>query len=284
MSYIKPEYLAANRATWNALTELHKESNFYNIEQFKKKRNSLNSIELDEIGGLVEGKKLLHLQCHFGMDTLSFAHLGAKVTGVDIADASIELACQLRDDLGLNAHFLASDVYGLSQNLQDSFDIVYTSYGAIGWLPDMSKWAEQIAHFLKEGGFFYMAEFHPAIYMYEWANNFALKYSYFNEKPLIETITESYTNQKIQPQVSYTWNHSISEIVNSLLNVGLELEFINEFPYSVYNCFPNLKEIEKGKYRFKEPYHHLPHTFSLKARKKISHKPAQGGRIEWDEE
>lgn len=275
---LSDEYLAANRATWNALTELHQQSHFYNVEQFKKTRNSLNAIELAEIGE-VKDKSLLHLQCHFGMDTLSFAELGANVTGADLSDASIRLACQLRDELGLEGNFVASDVYALKENLTGKFDIVYTSYGAIGWLPDLKQWAGIISHFLKEGGYFYMVEFHPVIYMYEWANNFALKYSYFNERPVIETISESYTNQKLKPQVSYTWNHSLSEIVNALLGEGLQLEFLNEYNYSVYNCFPHLKEIEKGKYRFKPPYHHLPHTFSLRARKRTQKNHTQSGRI-----
>ncbi|PIY08164.1 MAG: SAM-dependent methyltransferase [Flexibacter sp. CG_4_10_14_3_um_filter_32_15] len=275
------DYLEANKKMWNSLTEAHRDSNFYNVAQFKKDRNSLNAIEINEVGD-VKGKSLLHLQCHFGMDTLSWANMGAKVTGMDMSDASIELAGELSREIETPANFVVSDVYSLRDNLQGEFDIVFTSYGAIGWLPDLNKWAEIVANYIKEGGFFYMVEFHPVIYMYEWGNNFALQYSYFNESSIVEEVEQSYTGDRHkQKQVSYSWNHSISEIINSLLSQGLQLEFFNEYEYSVYNCFPNLKEIEKGKFRFKPPYDKLPHTFSLKVRKPFSKKKISG-RIDVD--
>ena len=138
----------------------------------KQADDVLTPIELAEVGD-VKGKNLLHLQCHFGMDSLNWARKGAKVTGVDLSDEAIGEAKKLNDELGMDAHFICCNVYDLHPDsskqfaTQDklkasSFDIVFTTYGVIGWLPDLNKWAEIIAYYLKPGGLFYLAEFHPA--------------------------------------------------------------------------------------------------------------------------
>ncbi len=152
-----------NRQSWNELTPLHFNSEFYDVEGFKQGKTSLNHIELNEIGDVSE-KKLLHLQCHFGMDTLSFARMGADVTGVDLSDEAIRTAQQLSSELNIPARFIQSNVYEIDQKLDEKFDIVYTSYGAINWLNDLDLWAKIIDRFLKPGGKFYIIEFHPFIY------------------------------------------------------------------------------------------------------------------------
>ena len=133
----------------------------YNVEGFKAGRITLNDIEIEEIGA-VEGKSLLHLQCHFGMDTMSWARLGAEATGVDLSDASIDLANELNAELGLGTRFIRSNVYDLPDVLDGEFDIVYTSLGALCWLPDLTRWGQVIARFLKPGGTFYVRDEHPA--------------------------------------------------------------------------------------------------------------------------
>ena len=154
-------YMKNNRAHWNEITPIHAQSDFYDLEGFKKGRSSmLYPIEIDEMGD-VGGKSLLHLQCHFGMDTLSWARLGAKVTGVDFSDKAIELACSLSKELNIEANFVLSNIYDLPENLKGEFDIVYTSGGVLCWLHNLKRWAEIIAHFLKPGGFFYILEGHP---------------------------------------------------------------------------------------------------------------------------
>ena len=172
------QYFAANRDLWNQRTAVHKDSSFYNLEGFKKGETVLTAVELKELGD-VKGKKLLHLQCHFGMDSLDWARRGADVTGIDLSDAAITEAQQLNDELGLNARFVCCNVYDLHpqykassktppmEGLEEAFDIVFTSYGVVGWLPDLDKWAEIIAHYLAPGGIFYMAEFHPVVWMFD---------------------------------------------------------------------------------------------------------------------
>ncbi|WP_203532496.1 class I SAM-dependent methyltransferase [Draconibacterium halophilum] len=145
------DYININKKLWDNKTDIHYKSDFYDVNAFIKGKDSLNPIELELLGN-IEGKKILHLQCHFGQDTISLARHGAQATGVDFSEKAIEKARQLNEQLGTDARFIQSDVYKLSEVLNEKFDIVYTSYGVIGWLPDMKKWATMIEHFLKPGG------------------------------------------------------------------------------------------------------------------------------------
>jgi len=256
-----------NRESWNELTTLHADSSFYDVEGFKKGKTSLNHIEIEELGN-IECKKLLHLQCHFGIDTLSLAREGAHVTGVDISDTSIQKATELSTELDIPASFIRSNVYDLESVLNESFDIVYTSYGAINWLNDLDKWAKIICRYLKPNGIFYMVEFHPFIYTLNDKSEIAD--SYFKTDALETVVEKSYTDKS---EVSnkglkhIEWHHSLSEVLNSLIKNGLHIEFLNEFPYQVYNCFPNLTEQGKGKWVSMKHGDKIPHMYSIRARK-----------------
>jgi len=256
-----------NRQSWNVLTTLHAESNFYNINGFKKGKTSLNHIEIEELGDIT-GKKLLHLQCHFGMDTLSLARQGANVVGVDISDTSIQKANELSNELKIPAKFIRSNVYDIDNVLNETFDIVYTSYGAINWLDDLDKWAKIIKRFLNPNGMFYIVEFHPFIYTLN--DNSEIVDSYFKSKPLETIVENSYTDKSEVSKKNLKhveWHHSLSEVLNSLISNGLKIEFLNEFSYQVYNCFPNLTEIERGKWVSDKYGEKIPHMYSIKARK-----------------
>ena len=156
-------FFESNRESWNKRTAVHKDSAFYDLDAFKKGRSSLNAIELEGLGD-VSGRSLLHLQCHFGMDTLSWQRLGAQCVGVDLSDEAIKLAREINTELGLDARFVCCNVYDLPEHLDGSFDIVFTSYGTIGWLPDLDKWAAVVARYLTPGGVFYIADFHPVLW------------------------------------------------------------------------------------------------------------------------
>jgi ubiquinone/menaquinone biosynthesis C-methylase UbiE len=256
-----------NRQSWNVLTTLHAESNFYNINGFMKGKTSLNHIEIEELGDIT-GKKLLHLQCHFGMDTLSLARQGANVVGVDISDTSIQKANELSNELKIPAKFIRSNVYDIDNVLNETFDIVYTSYGAINWLDDLDKWAKIIKRFLNPNGMFYIVEFHPFIYTLN--DNSEIVDSYFKSKPLETIVENSYTDKSEVSKKNLKhveWHHSLSEVLNSLISNGLKIEFLNEFSYQVYNCFPNLTEIERGKWVSDKYGEKIPHMYSIKARK-----------------
>lgn len=260
-------YLDINKKAWNQKTEVHIDSEFYDTPSFLQGRSTLNSIELDLLGDITD-KKILHLQCHFGQDTLSLARLGADVTGVDFSDKAIEEARKLSEIAGVPARFICSDVYSLHEILDEKFDIVFTSYGTIGWLPDLEKWAKTISHFLKPGGTFIFAEFHPVIWMFD--DNFEkIAYNYFKADAIIESEIGTYADVSAPLENEMiTWNHAMSEVINNLIKSGLEINDLDEFNYSPYNCFRNTEEFEPGKYRIAHLGNNIPMVYSIKATKK----------------
>jgi SAM-dependent methyltransferase len=260
-------YFEANRDLWNQRTAVHKDSSFYDLAGFKAGKNVLTPIELKELGD-VQGKKMLHLQCHFGMDSLNWSRLGAAVTGIDLSDTAIREARQLNDELGMNATFICCNVYDLKDHLDEQFDIVFTSYGVIGWLPDLDRWAALIAHYLKPGGTFYMAEFHPVVWMFD--DEFTrIKYFYENREVIITENEGTYTDRNAAIRgKEYSWNHSISEVLNALINTGLKIELFNEFMFSPYPCFRNMVEAEKDRWQIRGMEGKIPMVYSVRAVKK----------------
>lgn len=258
------DYFAANKHLWNQRTAVHKDSSFYKLAGFKAGENVLTPIELNEVGD-VQGKKMLHLQCHFGMDTLNWARLGADVTGVDLSDEAIKEAKQLNDELTMNTKFICCNVYDLKEHLDEKFDIVFTSYGTIGWLPDLDKWASIITHYLKSGGIFYMADFHPVVWMFD--DEFThIKYYYDNRELIVMENMPTYTGDANAIQgKEYSWNHSISEILNALIKAGLKIELFNEHNFSPYSNFDKSVEVEKGKWQIKGMEGKIPMVYSIRA-------------------
>lgn len=261
-------YLEINRNSWNKKTEVHINSEFYNQDSFLKGQSSLNNIELELLGD-VSGKKILHLQCHFGQDSISLSRLGAEVTGVDLSDKAVEKAKEIAAELQQTTQFICCDVYDLPNHLNEKFDIIFTSYGTIGWLPDLDKWAKVVSHFLKPKGKFVFVEFHPVVWMFD--DNFEkIGYNYFNSEPIIESENGTYADKSADiSQENITWNHSLSEVFTSLLNNGLEISSFDEIDYSPYNCFSNTVEFESGKFRIKHLENKIPMVYSLVSKKKI---------------
>jgi ubiquinone/menaquinone biosynthesis C-methylase UbiE len=260
------DYLKINKELWNNKTDIHVNSDFYDNENFIKGKSSLNKIELDLLGD-IKGKSVLHLQCHFGQDTISLSRLGAKTVGIDLSDKAIATAKELAKTTNADAEFICCNIYDLPQHLNQQFDIVYTSYGTIGWLPDMDKWAKIVSQFLKPKGKFVFVEFHPFIWMYD--NDFKeIKYSYFNVEPIIEIEEGTYADKSAEiKQTSVGWNHDLSEVINSLIKNGLTINSFNEYDYSPYNCFNETIEIEPNKYRIKHLSNKIPMVYSLTATK-----------------
>lgn len=259
------DYLNINRKLWNDKTSVHYQSDFYDVKSFIKGKDSLNPVEIELLGD-ISGNSVLHLQCHFGMDSISLSRRGAEVTGIDLSDESIKHARELNEKSGTNVNFILSDVYSLKQNLNQKFDIVFTSYGTVGWLPDMNKWAEVIQHFLKPGGKFIMVEFHPVVWMFD--DNFKeIIYKYADVEPIIEEFEGTYANRdaKIKNQ-SVSWNHGLATVINALLKKGLVIEGFQEYDYSPYDCFNNTIEIEKGKYQIKGLEEKIPMLYSIVAK------------------
>ncbi|MFD1768937.1 class I SAM-dependent methyltransferase [Sphingobacterium suaedae] len=259
-------YLDINRKSWNNRVETHVQSAFYNVDGFKRGASSLNEIELALLGDVTD-KNILHLQCHFGQDSLSLARLGACVTGVDLSDKAIDEAIDLAREIQVSAEFICCDIYELPKNLHQTYDIVFTSYGTIGWLPDIHQWASVIAHFLKPGGKFVFVEFHPAVWMFD--DNFhEISYNYFNTGPIVEQEDGTYADRNAPLQQSYVmWNHSIGEVLSGLLANQLRLTAFQEFDYSPYNCFKHTVKVAKDKYRIAHLDNKLPMVYALTAEK-----------------
>ncbi|MBK8371559.1 MAG: class I SAM-dependent methyltransferase [Saprospiraceae bacterium] len=260
------DYLDTNQNVWNQRATAHFTSEFYDVEGFLNGKTMLNEIELELLGD-IQNKSILHLQCHFGLDSLSLARMGANVTGVDFSDKAIQQAKELNELTGENVCFIQSDIFSLPDHLDQKFDIVFTSYGTIGWLPDLKKWAAVISFYLNPGGRFIFAEFHPFVHMLDDEYK-KLEFSYFNTKALMFDEEFTYTGNKLKEKQSYYWwNHSLEEVINSLLISGLSLSLFKEYDYSPFNCFPNLKEVSPGKFLFTSFDNKIPILFSLVAEK-----------------
>jgi SAM-dependent methyltransferase len=264
------EYLKTNQKLWNEWTAEHEKSPFYDVEGFKAGRERLKSIELEEMGD-VHGKSLLHLQCHFGLDTLAWARHGAIVTGVDLSNESIVLARTLSEDLKILATFICSDVLTLPDHLQDQFDVVFTPYGILHWLRDLRRWAKVIAHFLKPGGFFYIVEDHPFMRVFSSDPEQGIKVDnpyFFSEEPYRAETEGSYaTNFEGEKRTYYIWDHSLGEVINSIIEAGLRIEYLHEFPFALRAKFPTMVKGEDGYWRFTREHNMIPLLFSLKASK-----------------
>ena len=237
------------------------------MEGFLQGKTSLNEIELNLLGD-IQGKSILHLQCHFGQDTISLSRLGATATGVDLSDKAIESARKIAKDTHSDAEFICCDIYDLPNHLDEKFDIVFTSYGVIGWLPDLDKWAKIISSFLKPDGQFVFVEFHPVVWMFD--DDFdKIAYRYFNSGAILESESGTYADKNADITQDYVmWNHGLSEVVNSLLKNGLEINVLDEFDYSPYNCFNKTIEFEPKKYRIAHLDDKIPMLYSISAKKK----------------
>lgn len=263
-----------NNALWDEWTAIHAASAFYDLDGFKRGGLRLREDEIAEIGD-VAGRDLLHLQCHFGIDTLSWARLGARVTGADFSGAAIELARSLADELGFpEARFVRSDLYDLPAVLEGDFDVVYTSRGVLGWLPDVRRWARVVAHFLRPGGTFYITEIHPVALAFEnegvAPGELRLAYPYWEHaEPLTFAVRGSYADPaaEVTATAEHGWDHGLGEIVSALIDAGLRIESLREYPFVDWKL-DFLVEGPDG--RFRLPHDtpgELPLFFSIRATK-----------------
>jgi len=257
-------FLEINKKSWNARLESHLASAFYDMPSFLKGKSSLNKIELDLLG-TVKGKKILHLQCHFGQDSISLSRMGAEVTGVDLSDLAIEKGKALAKELGTDTKFICSNVYDLDEHLNEKFDIVFTSYGTISWLPDLNQWAGLISRYLKPSGQFIFAEFHPIVWAYD--DDFTeVQYYYNNVEPISEEETGTYADKSANIKQAFVcWNHGIGEVVNNLIKNRLQIEDLQEYNYSPYPFVSDTVKITDKKYKVRKFGDKLPLVYSIKA-------------------
>lgn len=267
------EYTRTNLAHWDELVPIHRDSEFYDLPGFRAGRCSLDPVEVSEIGD-VRGKRLLHLQCHFGMDTLSWARRGAEVTGVDFSGEAVTLARQLAGELEIPATFVQSDIYELPQHLEGEWDIVYTAAGALYWLHSMPEWARIAARYVRPGGFLYVREIHPVGLTFDDARGdteLVVRYPYFGDGEAQRWESEAGYASGATPRqhrVTYEWNHTLGEIVSAVCAAGLRLEFLHEFPQLGYQALGSMVKDAEGEWRVPGKERAAPFQFSLKALKR----------------
>ncbi|MBM3292385.1 class I SAM-dependent methyltransferase [Candidatus Bathyarchaeota archaeon] len=265
-------YYEVNKKRWRELLSIHTVSGEYDIEGFLKGGSSLHNLELEALPN-VKKKSMLHLQCYFGLDTLSWARRGARITGVDFNEKAIEYAQMLAEKTGLQAKFINCNIYDIEKHLQKQFDIVYTSYGVLCWLHDIQDWARIAARYLKPGGTFFIAEFHPFSWIYDENSQkeLKIKYNYWHKDEPDHGISEtSYaaSGYKLQNKETYEWNHPLGTVVTALVEAGLTIQWIHEYPFSVDgDQFKFMKKDENGYWRL--PGDPIPLMYSIKAKKII---------------
>ncbi len=261
------DYLKINQNSWNSKVAYHLQSKMYDMDGFLAGKTSLKNIELDLLGD-IKGKKILHLQCHFGQDSISLSRMGAEVVGIDLSDVAIVEAKKIAKKTKQNTRFIQCNIYDLPEFIDEKFDIVYTSYGVIGWLPDIDEWAKIISHFLYPKGRLIFVEFHPVLWMFDDKIE-KIGYNYFNDGPIIETSSGTYADKNAPITQEYVmWNHSTSEVINALIKNGLEIKSFDEYDYSPYDILHNSIEFENGKFRARHVGNKMPFVFSLVGEKK----------------
>jgi len=265
------ERLAANRAMWDERVPLHVGSKFYDVDGFRNGRDTLEPFEVEEVGD-VNGKSLLHLQCHFGLDTLSWARRGATVTGLDFSPQAVEAARVLAHQIGLQdkADFVCSNVYDAPAAVNKrTYEIVYTGHGALNWLPDIERWADVVVACLNPGpgSFLYLAEFHPLHEIFGWTD-LTIEADYFHDAAGTRDDTPgSYADMSAVTtnNESHEWRHPLGDIISALTTRGLHLEFLHERPFTLWQRWPLLEEHDDGTYQFPAGMPRIPLSYSLRA-------------------
>ena len=266
-------WFEANRRNWDERVPIHRRSAFYDVPGFLGGQTSLEPDEPDEVGD-VTGKSLLHLQCHFGMDTLSWARLGANVTGLDFSPEGVAAARELAAEAGIDAEFVEANVYDAPEVLAGrTFDIVYTSRGVLVWLPDLPRWAGVVAALLKPGGFLYLREGHPFSHVFddEAESGLSLRYPYFHG-PEPDRWDDPGTYADVTAETTenetYEWSHSMGSIVTAIAEAGLVIEFLHEFDHLCWQQLPWMEPgPEPGTWVLPGERESIPLMYSLRARK-----------------
>jgi SAM-dependent methyltransferase len=262
-------FFTDNQAHWDERVAIHVASDFYFVNAWRNGKTSLNSIELKALADKVAGKKLLHLQCHFGQDTLSWARLGADCVGVDFSAQAIAQARELNVAEGANVRFVESSIYDLPQNLaaEEQFDVVFLSYGTIGWLPDLDKYLAIVAQYLRKGGIFYIVDFHPMLWTLDDETYSHIYYSYFNDAVITEEVEGTYADRNATIKAkNHSWNHPFCDILGAILRNGLTLQHFNEYRYSPYACFRNMEwRDDLGGYVFPQHAGKIPLLYEIMA-------------------
>lgn len=264
----EPEWLVLNRAAWDERVPIHVRSAFYDNDSFRAGRDPLRAFEPDELGP-VDGLDLVHLQCHFGQDTLGWARRGARVTGLDFSEAGIAAARALAAEVGIDADWVCADVYDAPAALGGrTFDVVYTGLGALVWLPDIGRWADVVARLLRPGGCLYLVEFHPVVDIFN-EDDLVAEYPYFAPEGARWDDGGTYTDPDAVTEHNGMWNwtHPLGSVVSALIDAGLVLELLHEHDFTLWARWPWLERHDDHTFRLPPDRPSLPLMYSLRARR-----------------
>ena len=265
----------ANRDNWDDRVPIHWDSPGYDLARFIADPACLSDVVAFDAAlvGEVGGLRLLHLQCHMGKDTLSWARLGAQVTGIDFSEAAIAAARRLSEESGTPGRFLVAELYDSPQVLPERFDVVYTGVGALNWLPDIRRWGQVVAGFLVPGGLFYIRESHPMLWSLDDRRQdgaLVVHYPYFETaEPLADDDPSTYAGPgTVAHARTYEWNHGLGEVAGALMDAGLVLTSLREYRDLEWQALPHMTQGDDGRWRLPEAQRDLvPLMFSLTARR-----------------
>ncbi|MEU9042873.1 MULTISPECIES: class I SAM-dependent methyltransferase [unclassified Kitasatospora] len=262
--------ISANREGFNLRARAHMQSSYYDVDRFKQGHNMLRRLEQEELGE-VRGKSLLELQCHIGVNALSLARMGAQVTGMDISDEAIDIARNLARELDLDASFVQANLYDLPTVLDGQFDMVFTGYGTLSFLPDITGWAKVAAGFVKPGGTLTIVEIHPMLTLFgDVDGELRVARSLFRSRDVHHEMSATYADRiedevEVETHSIYGWRWSVEEVVNALIGEGLTIERIREVPYDARQRLPLM--VPDGDHNWRIPGDPIPLSFACVARK-----------------
>ncbi|MEU4163735.1 class I SAM-dependent methyltransferase [Actinoplanes sp. NPDC026670] len=272
------DYLEINRANWDERAVPHAASPGYRVQDFVDDPSFLSDVvrfDLPRLGD-VAGLRGVHLQCHIGTDTVSLSRLGATMTGLDFSGAALEQARSIADRAGADIEFVESELYSARSALTGEFDLVFTGIGALGWLPDIKRWAQTVASLLAPGGRLFLREGHPVLWTLDYYRTdglLSLTEPYFETvEPQIFDDPGTYveSDHEFKHTLTHEWNHGLGEIVTAVLEAGLVLTGLEEHQSVPWEALPGrMRKLDSKEWQLAEKPERLPHTYTLQARKPV---------------
>jgi SAM-dependent methyltransferase len=265
----EPEWIRLNRASWDESVPYHLASEFYDVEGFVAGDEPLDPFEIDELGP-VEDRTLVHLQCHIGLDTISWARHGAVVTGLDFSAPALAAAREIAERCEVEALFVEGDVYGAVDVLGRQYDVLYTGKGALNWLPDIRAWARVAAALTRKGGTLYLTEFHPFAWVFA-DDSLEVAYDYFHrDEPFLDESPGTYADPsaRLANSTTHEWAHPIGDVVSALAAAGFRIELLHEHDHSRVRRWPFMEQVGDHRFELPDGTPSLPLLYSLKATKR----------------